>query len=63
MLLVTIIIIYIIVIIMMIIDIIKQDSCARMLLFRGADKEGLNYAGQTPYQVSALHHHHHDNCL
>ena len=29
-----------------------QESCARMLLFRGADKECLNYAGQTAYQVS-----------
>ena len=28
-----------------------QDSCARMLLFRGADKECLNFAGQTAYQV------------
>ena len=28
-----------------------QESCARMLLFRGADKECLNYAGQTAYQV------------
>merc|ERR1719186_1228143 len=30
----------------------NQDSCARMLLFRGADKECLNYAGQTAFQVS-----------
>ena len=30
-----------------------QDTCARMLLFRGADKECLNFAGQTAYQVSA----------
>ena len=30
----------------------NQDSCARMLLFRGADKECLNFAGQTAYQVS-----------
>ena len=29
----------------------NQDSCARMLLFRGADKECLNFAGQTAYQV------------
>ena len=28
-----------------------QESCARMLLFRGSDKECLNYAGQTAYQV------------
>ena len=28
-----------------------QESCARMLLFRGADRECLNYAGQTAYQV------------
>ena len=30
---------------------IFQESCARTLLFRGADKDALNYAGQTPYQV------------
>ena len=29
----------------------NQDSSARMLLFRGADRECLNYAGQTAYQV------------
>ena len=29
----------------------NQDSAARMLLFRGADKECLNFAGQTAYQV------------
>ncbi|CAH1635023.1 unnamed protein product [Spodoptera littoralis] len=27
-----------------------QDSCARQLLFRGCDKEALNFANQTPYQ-------------
>lgn len=39
----------------------NQDSCARMLLFRGADKECLNFAGQTAYQVSEtelLNHYH-----
>ncbi|XP_023340013.1 protein shank isoform X2 [Eurytemora carolleeae] len=29
----------------------NQDGCARLLLFRGADREVLNYAGQTAYQV------------
>lgn len=29
-----------------------QDSCARLLLFRGALKDALNFANQTPYQVS-----------
>ena len=29
----------------------NKESCARTLLFRGADKEALNYAGQTAYQV------------
>ena len=33
---------------------VLQDSCARMLLFRGCDKECLNYAGQTAYQVEKL---------
>ena len=31
-----------------------QDSCAKMLLFRGADKECLNFAGQTAYQVQQI---------
>ncbi len=30
----------------------NQESCARTLLFRGADKTALNYAGQTAYQAS-----------
>lgn len=29
----------------------NQEACARMLLFRGADRAALNYANQTPYQV------------
>lgn len=29
----------------------NQDASARMLLFRGADRQALNYANQTPYQV------------
>lgn len=29
----------------------NQEACARMLLFRGADRQALNYANQTPYQV------------
>jgi hypothetical protein len=33
---------------------IFQESCARTLLFRGADKDALNYAGQTPYQVAVI---------
>lgn len=28
-----------------------QDSCARVLLFRGGDKELKNYNSQTPFQV------------
>ena len=32
----------------------SQESCARTLLFRGADKEALNFAGQTPYQVAVI---------
>ncbi|KAL4704109.1 hypothetical protein ACJJTC_016367 [Scirpophaga incertulas] len=31
-----------------------QDSCARQLLFRGCDKEALNYANQSPYQVAVI---------
>lgn len=31
-----------------------QDSCARQLLFRGCDKEALNFANQTPYQVMMI---------
>ena len=29
----------------------NQEACARMLLFRGAQRGSLNYANQTPYQV------------
>ena len=29
-----------------------QDSCARVLLFRGGDKELKNYNSQTPFQVT-----------
>ena len=32
----------------------NQESCARLLLFRGANKEALNYANQTPYQVAVI---------
>lgn len=32
----------------------NQDGCARLLLYRGADREILNYAGQTAYQVSII---------
>lgn len=31
-----------------------QEACARMLLFRGANRGALNYANQTPYQVNEL---------
>lgn len=29
-------------------------SCIRQLLFRGAQKDALNYANQTPYQVAVI---------
>lgn len=32
----------------------NQESCARQLLFRGADRQALNYANQTPYQVAVI---------
>lgn len=32
----------------------NQEACARMLLFRGANRGALNYANQTPYQVGNL---------
>ena len=32
----------------------NQEACARLLLFRGADREALNYANQTPYQVAVI---------
>ncbi|GFY14091.1 SH3 and multiple ankyrin repeat domains protein 1 [Trichonephila clavipes] len=31
-----------------------QESCARVLLFRGADKNALNFANQNPYQVAVI---------
>ncbi|KAG8522556.1 SH3 and multiple ankyrin repeat domains protein 3, partial [Galemys pyrenaicus] len=31
----------------------NQDSCARVLLFRGGDKELKNYNSQTPFQVTS----------
>lgn len=31
-----------------------QDSCTRQLLFRGCDREALNFANQTPYQVAVI---------
>ncbi|MCL4124674.1 UNVERIFIED_CONTAM: hypothetical protein GTU68_053556, partial [Idotea baltica] len=30
------------------------EDCARVLLFRGCDKNALNYANQTPYQVAVI---------
>lgn len=30
----------------------NQEACARMLLFRGSQRVAINYANQTPYQVS-----------
>ncbi|XP_049317259.1 uncharacterized protein LOC105228183 isoform X6 [Bactrocera dorsalis] len=32
----------------------NQEACARMLLFRGAQRSALNYANQTPYQVAVI---------
>ncbi|CAG9807365.1 unnamed protein product [Chironomus riparius] len=32
----------------------NQEACARMLLFRGANREALNFANQTPYQVAVI---------
>ncbi|XP_055333159.1 protein shank-like isoform X2 [Paramacrobiotus metropolitanus] len=32
----------------------NQESCARVLLFRGADKYAKNYANQTAYQVAVI---------
>lgn len=32
----------------------NQEACARMLLFRGANRGALNYANQTPYQVRGV---------
>ena len=31
-----------------------DSSCIRQLLFRGAQKDSLNYANQTPYQVAVI---------
>lgn len=32
----------------------NQDSSARMLLFRGCQRDALNFANQTPYQVAVI---------
>lgn len=32
----------------------SQESCARLLLFRGTDKKALNFANQTPCQVAVI---------
>ncbi|KAK3912334.1 SH3 and multiple ankyrin repeat domains protein 3 [Frankliniella fusca] len=32
----------------------NQESSARMLLFRGCQRDALNYANQTPYQVAVI---------
>ncbi|XP_018896814.2 SH3 and multiple ankyrin repeat domains protein 3 isoform X3 [Bemisia tabaci] len=32
----------------------NQESCARLLLFRGCHKEALNFANQTAYQVAVI---------
>ncbi|XP_036332887.1 PH and SEC7 domain-containing protein isoform X3 [Rhagoletis pomonella] len=32
----------------------NQEACAKMLLFRGAQRAALNYANQTPYQVAVI---------
>lgn len=34
----------------------NQEACARMLLFRGAQRGALNYANQTPYQVFTFYY-------
>lgn len=31
-----------------------QEACARVLLFRGADRSILNYSNQTAYQVAVI---------
>lgn len=31
-----------------------NSSCIRQLLLRGAEKESLNFANQTPYQVAVI---------
>ncbi|KAH8031669.1 hypothetical protein HPB51_019798 [Rhipicephalus microplus] len=31
-----------------------RESCARVLLFRGADPAALNFANQNPYQVAVI---------
>jgi hypothetical protein len=33
---------------------IVQESCLRVLLFRGANKEILNYSSQSPYESAIL---------
>lgn len=35
----------------------KQEACARLLLFRGADRRCLNKAGQTAYQSAVVNGH------
>lgn len=32
----------------------EQESCVRVLLYRGANKEAKNNHGQTPFQVNGL---------
>jgi ankyrin repeat protein len=32
----------------------SQESCARLLLFRGCERDALNYANQTAYQVAVI---------
>jgi SH3/ankyrin repeat-containing protein len=33
---------------------VLQDACARVLLFRGADRSILNFSNQTSYQVAVI---------
>lgn len=33
---------------------VVQESCLRVLLFRGANKEILNYSSQSPYESAIL---------
>lgn len=32
----------------------KQTACAKLLLYRGAQRDALNFANQTPYQVAVI---------
>ena len=38
--------------------VVLQESCARVLLFRGADRTVLNYASQDAFQVAVISNNH-----